>query len=123
MNKKDLGQLGEQYAKKFLESLNYEIISQNFYCRFGEIDIIALNSQKNVLVFCEVKSRTQIIFGLPQEAVGHRKIGRMLKTAHYFIESRREKLPFTWRFDLIAIKLAGRGKLLEINHFKNILDG
>ena len=44
MNQKELGNLGEKYAEKFLSSQNYKILKTNFHCKYGEIDIIVVEN-------------------------------------------------------------------------------
>ena len=62
---------GEQEAVKFLKKKNYKIIDQNFSCKIGEIDIIAY--QKDTIVFVEVKTRKNNLFGTPGQAVNKSK--------------------------------------------------
>ena len=59
---------------EYLENNYYQIIEKNFYCRFGEIDIIAIDKKENELVFIEVKTRTNLLYGIPIEAVNYNKI-------------------------------------------------
>ena len=72
MKAKDIGNLGEDMAVKFLLEKGYEIIERNFLKPFGEIDIIA--KDKDFLVFIEVKARKNINFGFPREFVNGSKI-------------------------------------------------
>jgi len=125
MNNIKIGKLGESYAEKFLQTQGYEIINKNFYTRFGEIDLIAINraSHSSQLIFIEVKTRTSDVFGLPQESITYKKRTKMLKTALHFINSSTQNLPRIWRMDALAVKLTKNLKLIEIKHFKNILDG
>ena len=51
------GRAGEEYAAKWLEEHGYHILEQNYHSRFGEIDIIAEDSQ--YIVFVEVKTRAE----------------------------------------------------------------
>ena len=62
LNKK-IGSKGEKIAVDFLKLHNYTIIEKNFFCRQGEIDIIAKDNIKGELVFLEVKTRTSNIYG------------------------------------------------------------
>ncbi|HTY60610.1 MAG TPA: YraN family protein [Bacteroidota bacterium] len=62
------GTVGEEMAARYLAGRGYRIIERNFrFRRLGEIDIIARDGTD--LVFCEVKSRTNDAYGLPEEAV------------------------------------------------------
>ena len=62
MNNKELGKIGENIAISYLEKNKYDILERNFYCKQGEIDIIA--KQKGVIIFIEVKTRSNKRFGL-----------------------------------------------------------
>lgn len=53
--KKNFGKLGENIAAEYLKRKGYSIIARNFYCKMGEIDIIA--KEKHEIVFVEVKTR------------------------------------------------------------------
>ena len=68
----DLGKLGEELAVDFLEKNGYEILETNWVFDKAEIDVIA---QKNgILAVVEVKTRSSIEFGLPQDFVKPKKI-------------------------------------------------
>lgn len=121
MEKIKLGKLGESCAENFLLSQNYTIIQKNFHSRFGEIDIIAL--YENELIFVEVKTRTSLRFGTPQEAVNYQKCRKILKTGLCFLNSSTKKYRSNLRIDVIAVELDQNCKLKNISHFKNILDG
>lgn len=119
-----IGKIGENHAEQFLSSQFYEIIAKNFYCRYGEIDLIAvdiLNNQE--LVFVEVKTRISSKFGEPEESVNYKKRQHIIKTALHFLNSSRRKAPRSWRVDAIAVKLDKRNRLKEIRHLKNIFNG
>ena len=68
----DLGKLGEELAVDFLEKKGYEILETNWVFDKAEIDIIA--QKENILAVVEVKTRSTIEFGLPQEFVKPKKI-------------------------------------------------
>lgn len=110
-----IGKKGEEIAQDFLRSRNYKIITTNAYSRFGEIDIIA--REKGIMHFCEVKTRTTVAFGTPEEAVNQKKIEKMKKT----IQCYQQENGFTpWQLDVIAIYLDHAQKLKKIIHYKNI---
>lgn len=123
MDKIKIGKLGEGYAEQFLLTQNYKIIAKNFYSRFGEIDVITFDYSNRQIAFIEVKTRTNNIFGLPQDAVTMQKKSKLLKTALYFLGLKWPGIAISWRIDLIAVQLNEQNHLQEITHFKNILDG
>lgn len=114
--KKELGSLGEEISIEYLKKIKYQIIDRNFYCRQGEIDIIA--KDKKELVFVEVKTRTNINYGRPSEAVNKIKQKHMYKAASYFIY-KNGLFDIPIRFDVIEV-LISNGKF-NINHIKQIL--
>ena len=63
----ELGKLGEELAVDFLQKNGYEILETNWVFQKAEIDIIA--QKDNILVAVEVKTRSSIDFGLPQDFV------------------------------------------------------
>ena len=114
--KKILGNLGEDIACKFILNKGYEIVERNFYCRQGEIDIIA--KDKNEIVFIEVKSRSSIQYGCPSEAVNKQKIRHLYRTAKYYLYKNKYLNNYI-RFDVIEI-LIKNGKF-NVNHIKQII--
>ncbi|MBI5152402.1 YraN family protein [Candidatus Peregrinibacteria bacterium] len=91
---RSLGRYGEDLAQKYLTACGYEILAQNYHSRFGEIDLIgrkiAAVGRGSQIVFFEVKTRKGSRFGLPEEAVDRLKIIKILKTAHEFLEKRKQ---------------------------------
>jgi putative endonuclease len=66
-----IGKLGQQIAVRFLKSKGFRVIDQNIYFRAGEIDILV--EKDNILSFIEVKTRTNLKFGFPEEGVTDQK--------------------------------------------------
>lgn len=114
--KKELGNIGEQIAVDYLEKNEYQILERNFYCRQGEIDIIAKDNQE--IVFVEVKTRANINFGKPAEAVNEIKQKHMYKAAKYFLY-KSNCMSNLIRFDVIEV-LVEDGKF-NVNHIKQIM--
>ncbi len=100
MNKKTLGVLGEEVASYFLEDKGYQILKRNFYCRFGEVDLIA--EKDGFLCFVEVKTRGNGALARPAEWVTAEKQRKLVQTAKYYIAGGRgqNKQP---RFDCIEV--------------------
>lgn len=80
---KKIGNEGEKLARKYLEERGYQILESNFYCRFGEIDIIA--KYKGEICFVEVKTRKQIKYGVPAESVTKYKKNHIYRIAEFYI--------------------------------------
>lgn len=97
---KKLGRKGEKVAAEFLKKRGYKILALNYVCKFGEIDIIAI--QGGVLVFVEVKLRSSNSFGPPELSVNKRKMRQIINAAQAYISSKKLK-DIDCRFDVIAI--------------------
>lgn len=100
-NKRKLGQEQEEKAAELLENMGYQIVSKNYRCRLGEIDLIA--REKGTLVFIEVKYREKNIAGTPEEAVTFRKQRNISKTAAWYMAEKNLALDTPVRFDVVAI--------------------
>lgn len=111
-----IGKRGEQIAIDYLKGQGYVILEKNFSSRQGEIDIIA--KDKEEVVFVEVKTRTNFLYGKPIEAVDLKKQKHLLSTAKYYLLKHNLKNSFI-RIDIIEIFLK-EGKRI-INHIKNCI--
>ncbi len=105
----DLGKLGEEIAVAFLKKNNYEILETNFVFQKAEIDIIA--QKNNILAVIEVKTRSSINFGLPQDFVKPKKIQLLVKAINEYVI--QNNLDVTIRFDIIAIHKENENYNLE----------
>lgn len=112
MNNIEKGKLGENIALKYIVSKGGKIIEQNYRTKMGEVDLIAkLNGE---LVFVEVKSRSNINYGYPAEAVDYKKRRKITNVAKYYIlNNSLENLSI--RFDVIEVYF----KEKRINHIVN----
>jgi putative endonuclease len=113
-NNKIIGQLTENMAAAYLAQNGMEIIEQNFSNKFGEIDIIA--KDKDVLVFVEVKAKTGIEFGLPEEMITKGKLSKVRRMADLYLQN--HKLPC--RIDVVAIVLNSDQQLNRLTHYQNV---
>lgn len=99
---KELGENGEKIAVRHLKKLGYRILERNYRSRIGEIDIIA--EQGVDLVFVEVKTRTDTLFGSPFESVSVYKQRKLAKVAQEYISKHGwHKRPA--RFDVVGVHL------------------
>lgn len=96
------GSFGEAIAYNYIKKyLKYKILTTNYVNKLGEIDIIA--SQKNTLIFIEVKSRETTAFGLPREAVDKNKQNKIRKTAILFLQENNLYEKCDVRFDVCEV--------------------
>lgn len=94
-----MGAWGEALAAEYLRKKRYQILEANFRTRIGEIDLIASNRQ--YLVFVEVKLRKNADFAMAREFVDHRKQGKIRSTAQLYLAYHPTRLQP--RFDVIEI--------------------
>ncbi|WAM32550.1 YraN family protein [Caldicellulosiruptor naganoensis] len=112
MNKRELGNSGEEKALEFLKKMGYEILHRNFRCRFGEVDIIAKHG--DVIVFVEVKTRRSLKFGYPSESVTVTKQRHLKKVAEFFSQ-RKEAKGYMFRFDVVEVYMNAKNEVIDIN--------
>lgn len=124
--KQRIGKWGETVAAYYLEQRGYRVLARNVRTGRGEIDLIARQEgappRGNVLVFVEVKTRTNDQFGLPEEAVDERKLEHLFRAAEAYLEEHTEMTGQEWRIDAIAIqgKPGEKAEDVHIEHFENI---
>jgi len=116
---KDIGRQGEAMAKKFLKKKGFRIIDENYRTRWGELDLIVQDGK--VLVFVEVKTRSQKTFGSPLSAVTAEKQQRIIRMAKTYLAERNMSEVAT-RFDVIGIKTQN-GHPPEIDWIPNAFGG
>jgi putative endonuclease len=97
---KSLGIYGEDTAAKYLEANGYIILTTNYRCKMGEIDIIAADG--DTIVFIEVKTRSTDKYGQPREFVNHSKQIKIIKTALHYMVSKK-LTDYMSRFDIVDI--------------------
>lgn len=114
---KPLGSEGEDLAVKFLKKKGYKIIARNYKNYIGEIDIIARDG--DTIVFIEVKTRTDISFGYPFEAVNKRKRQKLKNLALLYLKRQGKESPV--RFDVLSIFCMDNGKK-DIEHIKDAFE-
>ena len=114
INKRETGNSFEKLAGKYLEEKGLTIIEYNFYCKIGEIDIVARDG--NYLVFVEVKYRRNNKLGSAVGAVTPANMRKICKTADYYMLTHRFKGDTPVRFDVVAIENG------HLTHLKNAFD-
>ena len=98
-DKIEKGTAGEELARRYLEQRGFTLITRNYRCRVGELDLIMRDGDH--LVFVEVRSRRDSQYGTPAESITPAKQRRIIRAAAYYLQKKRLDLPC--RFDVIAI--------------------
>lgn len=91
---------GEELACELLRRRGYRIEDRNFHCKGGELDVVA--SRRDLLVFCEVKTRATLRWGEPAESVGWTKQQRLRHAAAAWCRKNR-RTASEIRFDVVSI--------------------
>ena len=105
----ELGKLGEEMAVGFLQKAGYNIVETNFVFQKAEIDIIA--QKGNILAVVEVKTRSSLDFGNPEDFVNPKKIKLLVKAMDEYVIS--NDLDFNVRFDIISVYKNGKDFIIE----------
>ncbi|MBP1820599.1 YraN family protein [Mycobacterium sp. OAE908] len=118
LTRAEIGALGEQLAVDYLTSLGLRVLTRNWRCRYGELDVIAADDAARAVVFVEVKTRTTDQFGGVAEAVTPVKVRRLRRLAGLWLATQ----PGNWgavRIDVIGVRI-GRSRTPEITHVQGV---
>ena len=99
----ELGRAAESLALARLEQAGLLLLSRNYRCKAGEIDLVMLDAASQVLVLVEVRSRSRADFGSASASIGLAKQRRFSLAARHLLLCRRELRRFRARFDVVAI--------------------
>ncbi len=112
-----LGAYGERLAARHLTQRGLVVLDRNWRCDAGEIDLVLRDG--DVLVICEVKTRTSDACGTPHEAVTPAKLDRLKRLAARWAEE-RGVAPAEVRIDLVAVHRPRRGSS-SVDHVAGLL--
>jgi putative endonuclease len=111
MRAKDIrGRAGEELAAAHLVAQGLVVLDRNWRCDKGELDIVARD--RDVLVVCEVKTRSSLRYGDPLEAVTPAKASRLRNLAARWVAA-HDVRPREIRIDLIGVLLTGDAPTIE----------
>lgn len=111
-----LGRAGEQMAADLLAGKGYQIVTRNWRSgRSGEIDLVAQDG--SCLVIVEVRTRRGLTYGSAEESVTPAKQARLAALAEAYCLDAGWQGPL--RIDVVAVSLAGDGRLVEVKHIEN----
>ena len=106
-----LGTIGEGLAADLYRKLGFAIVDRNWRCTAGEVDLVLRRG--DLVVFCEVKTRTSDRFGVPSEAVGFHKQARLRRLAAIWLRERVSGRAQV-RFDVVSVIVRDTGP--ELTH-------
>ena len=120
-----IGKLGENLAVRYLSKRGYKIIDKNYYCKFGELDIVSRETTGKLVIF-EVKSVSRETKSSnkgyvsretfdPTQNMHTKKFERLLKTAMHYINTRKLKEDFYLK--LITVEIYKSDKLAKFSIF------
>lgn len=113
------GDRGERAAAKFLKRQGFRIVQRNYSTPWGEIDIVAVDG--TTIVFVEVKTRSTVVAGRPEEAVTFDKQKKLTQMALAYLKKHR-LLEHPARFDVVAVLWPEDAHEPEIRHIRNAFE-
>lgn len=111
-----LGRYGESLAARYLVGQGMVVLDRNWRCPAGEVDLVL--REGDVLVLCEVKTRSSTGCGTPHEAVTPQKLARLRRLAARWL-TEHDVHPAEVRIDLVAILRPPRGPV-SVDHVRGI---
>lgn len=126
MSTKQIGDRGEAIAAAYLEEHGYIVLERNYRFQQAEVDLVCFKPAAKYkaggeLVFVEVKTRTGLGFGRPEEAVTEAKQRTVMRAAEAYLYERKFD-GAACRFDVVSIVLP-RGGDPQIEHFEDAFWG
>lgn len=109
-----LGDLGEELAADHLLDIGYKALARNWRYKRAEVDLIFMDQE--TLVFVEVKTRSYVYFGGPEDAVNQRKQNLLVAAAAAYM--REHDHEWAYRFDIISIVKENEQRY----HIKHLVD-
>lgn len=105
--KQVIGRWGEGYAAGMYQQNNYVIVGRNMFNKkgkqLGEIDFVAIRDQ--TIAFVEVKTRTQVVFGAPEDSISVIKRRRLTRAVQWFLVRYPRFAKLQPQIDICAILL------------------
>lgn len=123
--RRSLGAAGEAIAARTLQAAGLTIVTRNWRCTVGEIDIVAQETGPDYvrglpavpwLVIVEVRTRRGVAYGTALQSIGPRKQARLRKLAAIYVERIHWRGP--WRIDVVAVQMDSSGRLLTVEHIR-----
>ncbi len=105
-------------AAEALARHGYRLVTRNWYCSEGEVDIVA--ARNGELTFFEVRTRRGKAYGIPEQSVRPRKRARMEAVARRYISEEVDSLDVAWHLGLVALQMDRRGRVVRITVYPDL---
>ena len=112
-----VGDYGERVAQRFLLDQGMRVLGRRWRCRYGEIDIVAVDG--DCLVVCEVKTRRSVLAGTPLDAVTPKKLARLRRLGAAWLAEHGGGYPQV-RIDVVGVLVPRRGGP-RVEHVRGLL--
>lgn len=114
-----LGQRGEELAAGQLARQGYTVVTCNWRCQVGEIDIVARRGE--IWTFFEVRTRRGRAFGTPEESLTPGKMRRMTEVAKMYLSAEGINVHHVdWRIGFVAVEMDEAGHLLRVDVYEEL---
>ena len=119
----ELGRSAEDLAVVHVERLGWRILSRNYSCKLGELDIVAMYSGEKELIVVEVRYRTFGDVQSPADSIGPKKLRTLVKAGRVYVDDIGWNGP--WRIDLVGVTASPREaeELWLLEHIRDITGG
>lgn len=101
-NSRSKGYKGEREARRYLEKMGYQVLSQNYYTSYGEIDLIV--KKESTLFFVEVKAWNSVSPEFLLNSITKEKRRRIFQSSQVFLQTYPEYKEYQLQFDVLFIK-------------------
>lgn len=119
----EVGKIGEDLARKYLEKEGFKILEQNYRTKYAEIDLVAKKSagffKQSTLVFVEVRTKVGEQFGSPEDTINKAKLWKVLQNAKSYTAFNKWQGPC--RIDAICIVLKPDFSVVRLTRHENIV--
>ncbi len=124
--RRSLGAAGEQIAAQALQQAGLAVVTRNWRCPAGEIDIIAHEDGPDFvqglpsttwLVIVEVRTRRGDAYGTALQSIVRRKQQKLRQVARSYVQQSGWRGP--WRIDVVAVQMDIHGQLLSVEHIRH----
>jgi len=111
LTRRSIGQDGERSAERYLLKQGMRLLTRNYRCATGEIDLIM--NDGDTLVFVEVRRRKSSQYGSPLETISASKQRKIISAAQYFLLDQKISSRQSMRFDVVGVICDGPQERIE----------